>query len=173
MAIAVATCLVLLGYYAVIGQRYWKASNHVSGLTDQYYSLSANLNGTPQASKKLDEELNLREKELSKLLGNFNFNSDQIMATLVDIARDNNLVLKSATSGDVSAFTRNQVKYQVIPLNLNLAGELTEVYRFLGQLKEYVPVVSIEGIHITGVESQPVVNLQLSFYVLPERVTKS
>lgn len=173
VAVAVALGAAISGYYSVLGLEYWNASKEVSGLTDRYYSLYGEVARVQSGGKTLEEQLTFNEENLQTLLNTFDYSSDKIMAVLVDMAKQTNLDLKSASAGDVTALTKDKVRYQVLPMNLTMSGQLANVYLFITKLQETVLVASVASVNMVGVEKEPLINLHLTFYISPSRVTKS
>jgi len=174
VAAAVLLAMCLLGYYAALGMRYWKASEQTASLTSQIHQLSGKgSEGLPE-EKALAAELESQEQRWEKLYSLFSYpETDDLIAIVSATAQETPVDLMSVAVGDPQQKTRGGIQYQTQPMTITLQGEAPDIYRFLSLLYQEVPVTAVSGFRITGLEGAPSAQVHLLFHLSPQATSEN
>jgi hypothetical protein len=169
VAVTVVLAVALVGYYAIQGARYWRASQDTDSLNSKIRQLSRALRSGPAAGETVARQLETQQLRLAELRSSFNYPStDELVAIVFDTARATSVELASMSVGDQQPRTLGETKFQVQPVALTVQGNMPDIYRFLAMLQERVPVVALSSINLASLDLEPSAQLQLLFYLLPE-----
>ena len=157
----------VLGYYAVLGARYWSASQRVEALTGQVQQLTAAQKRTALPATHVVSTS--PERRLEELRGLFAYSStDDMIAIVSSTARETGVSLVSVSVGEAQPKPQGNVKYQAPPLSLRLQGGTDAIYRFLARLQEVASSVTVTDIRLTSLDGLPLAQVQMLFYLSPE-----
>ena len=157
----------VLGYYAVLGARYWSASQRVEALTGQVQQLTAAQRRTATPATPVVSTSS--QRRLEELRGLFAYNStDDMIAIVSSTARETGVSLVSVSVGEAQPKTQGNVKYQAQPLSLRLQGGADAIYSFLARLQEAAPSGAVTDIRLTSLDGLPLAQVQMLFYLSPE-----
>jgi Tfp pilus assembly protein PilV len=157
----------VLGYYAMLGARYWNASRDAEALTYQVQQMTvaqrrSALTATPTAATT-------PERKLESLRGAFTYgNTDDMIAVVSSAARESGVALVSVSVGEAQPKTRGNVKYQTQPLSVRVQGGANAIYRYLASLQQAAPSATVTDIRFTGLDGIPLAQAQVLFYLSPE-----
>jgi len=159
----------VLGYYAVLGVRYWNAAQHIEVLTAQAEQLTA---AQRRAALPVAPATNSPERKLDALQGLFSYSStDEMVAIASSAARDARVSLVSVSVGEAQPKTQGSVKYQTQPLSLRVQGGVDAIYRYLERLQQMAPSATVTDVRLTSLDGLPLAQAQVLFYRSPEPAT--
>lgn len=156
----------LLGYYALLGLRYWNGSQQAASLTQQTRQLSGAGNLPSEESQA--RELQAQEQRLARVLSFFAYPGKMEPAAVVaETAQETPVTLISVVLGDPQPKVKEGIVYQAQPMTIGLQGADSDILRFLDLLSQKMPATSVTNIRITVLETAPSAQVQLIFYMSP------
>lgn len=175
--------VILIGYFAVHGFRYWQASSSESSLAKEINVLDGKIDAISpvgnleeklealkvrlQAEEKLLEDENLLLEELNGL---FQYPStDNLLKIIATTAQEQGLNLVSITTGDLQTEKAGDMAYQVRRVGLTLGGEPEDFFKFLAKLQETISVASATDVRLT-LDEFPSARVTLLFFLSPVAV---
>ncbi len=173
VAVAALLAIALLGYYSIMGMNYLNASGEVASLNSEIQLLSRRLGPTPpdmEALKAEQESLGQQLEGLRDLFGSRE--GDDLVAILSDTAQETAVALGQVAVGDSRPETQGEIQYRIQPMTATIEGEAVDIYRFLSLLQQKVPVASVKGIDISGLDGLASAQVQLLFYLSPEATSE-
>ena len=173
--------MVLIGYFAVQGFRYYQAQFKESALAEEISVLDRRIDAISsvgnmaekidvlkqklEAKELLLEDRNLQLEELSVL---FNYSStDDLLKIVAATARQTGLKLVSISAGAVKAETVGTMTYQAQSVELSLGGQPADFFKFLAQLQQVVPVAAVTDVRLTDLEEDPAAQASILFFLSP------
>lgn len=169
VVVAVALTIIVLGYYVVLGGRFFGARGQIVFLTSRIGQLTAETSRPlPNESALLETMDGLiaeREAELPK----FEYReTDELLSIISDTALVTRVDVTVVSMGDIEPEVIRGVIYQVQPAGITVKGETLRIYQFLDALRATLPVTEVQELRLsiadTG-DAQAQVNLL--FYMDP------
>jgi len=184
IAVACILAVILIGYFAVQGIRYWRASSQESSILREISVLDrriAAISPTGDMAAKIEalkqqldaNELLLanRSLQIEELNGLFHYPStDDLMKIVANTVQETGLNLISITAGEQRTEMVGPMAYQVREVGLTLGGEPADFYKFLAQLQEMVPVASATDLRLSKLDKDPSAQVTLLFFLSPVTV---
>lgn len=174
IAVAAVVALALLGYYLVLGARYWQASSATASAREEIRDLERKMRAVPGGVSLVSIELNAQQARVDALHGLFAISStDELLGIISATATASAVELKSITSEAPKKELLGNLEYYVQPVGISLEGPVDNFSRFLSLLQQKVPVVSAMDVRISGLDAIPKARILLFFYLSPHVVEKA
>lgn len=171
VAAAALLAVVLLGYYGLLGVRYWQATQQVASADTAIRRTTRALRGEVPDGAALAAELEAQKRRLAEVRGVFAARStDAVLAALSGAAQEAGVALASVSLSPPRAELRDPFVYQAQPALVLVQGQTTDIYRFLEALHRRVPVADVTGVTLGGLDSSPAAQVQLLLYLEPQPV---
>ena len=184
VAVACILAVILIGYFAVQGFRYWRAWSQESSIVREISVLDrriAAVSPTGDMAEKIEalkqqleaNDLLLADRglQLEELNGLFHYPStDDLLKIVANTVQETGLNLISITAGELQTETVGLMAYQVREVGLTLGGEPADFYKFLAQLQEMVPVASATNLRLSKLDEDPSAQVTLLFFLSPVTV---
>lgn len=173
VAVALLLALGLLGFYAVLGVRFWKVHT-------EEQRLLAEVNRVAETPRQPAAELALVRADLETAKPKLEatravFQSedrDDLVTLVVHTAREAKVNLAWVGVGERGARSESEIRYGIQPLDIRLNGSLPEIFTFLRLLHERAPTVEVAKVELASLQEGPAAMLQLFFYLSPEYAPK-
>ena len=173
VAVAALLAIALLGYYSILVMNYLNASEEVASLNSEIQLLSRRLGPRPPDMEALKAEQESLGQQLEGLRDLFGYREvDHLVAILSDTAQETAVALGKVAMGDSRPETQGEIQYQIQPITATVQGEAVDIYRFLSLLQRKVPVASVLGISISGLQGLASAQVQFLFYLSPEATSE-
>ena len=168
---AVVLAVVLAVYFAAQGYRYWQADRETSSARDDISRLEraarTQFGGTTEQEAQLVADL-IRLDALHRL---FDYPAtDSLVSIVSETARLTGIDLRSMSVGKAKVEPLGILQYQVQPIAISVTGPTANVQDFLATLHERVPVVAASSPSMANLDSDPMTQLTLRFFLSPELI---
>lgn len=168
IAIAALVALALLGYYLLLGGRYWQASTAAASAREDIRTLERRMRAVSGDVSLVSSDLSAQQVRIDALNGLFAVSStDELLGIISATATDSAVELKSISSESPKEELLGNLEYHVQPVSITLEGPVDNFSRFLSLLQQKVPVVSAVNVRISGLDASPTARIQLFFYLSP------
>ena len=176
VGVAIMLAVLLLGYYAVQGLRYGRASADVNAVNREIEKSEQVFLNLKRQIEKASERLESPEvadlRPLAELNGLFaERSSEELMADVATIAFQAKVDLSSMNPSPRRTEVIGDLEYQVETLSIAVGGPTTDIYNFLTQLHASFPVVAASDVNISGFGDSPLAQMSIRFYLAPEPKT--
>ena len=169
VAVAVVLATLVVGYYGILGARYFKVSQEFPSLTSQIQQLARGTSGQVPEEQLVLVELESVQLRLEELQNLFDYpETDDLMAIMSDTASEIPLTLRSITIGDASTEILNGTVFQVQPVNVTAKGKADSIYGFMSLLQEKIPVIVVTSIRLSDIDAKPNGQIDFIVYLSPE-----
>ena len=169
VAVALALATLIVGYYGVLGARYFKVSQEFPSLTSQIQQLARGTRGQAPEEQLVMVEMESVQLRLEELQSLFDYpETDDLMAIMSDTASEIPLTLRSITIGDASTEILNGTVFQVQPVNVTVKGKADSIYGFMSLLQEKIPVIVVTSIRLSDIDAKPNGQIDFVVYLSPE-----
>jgi len=174
IAVAAVVALALLGYYLLLGTRYWQASTAAASAREDIRASERRMGAAHNNVSLLSSELNAQQPRVDALHGLFAVSSsDDLLGIISATATDAAVELNSISSDSPRKEMLGNLEYYVQPVGISLEGPVDNFSRFLSLLQQKIPVVSVMDVRISGVDATPAARIQLFFYLSPHAIEKA
>ena len=177
--VAVALGLVLFGYYAIQGARFYNAygipyvgpDGKTKTLQAKIKAIQSELGAKEPKAAEAQKKLDAQEEQLAELGQLFDYPViDDLVAIVSATAQESNLDLLSVTTGDPQVKTLGETVYAIRPMSVTLQGDTSNFSVFLSLMHDQVPVTQAMELRIAGVARSPTTRIDLAFYLLPQPI---
>ena len=169
VAVALTLAVVIVGYYGVLGLRYFKVSQEFPSLTSQIQQLARGARGQAPEEQLVMTELESLQLRLEKLQRLFDYpETDDLMAIMADAAQEISVTLRSITIGDANSDILNGTAFVVQPVNVTVKGKPDSIYGFMSLLQEKIPVIVVTSIRLSDIDAKPTGQIDFVVYLSPE-----
>lgn len=173
VSLAVLMAVTLLGYYLLLGVRYWQASSKSDQLSAQIQQASQVVrqilsNGSAQTQVP-PSSIEEQRQQVQRLFTNER--TDTLVSTLSSIAQETGVAMTSLKLGDPKFETTELIRYQLQPVTITLEGTTNNVYLFLTWLQTRVKTVEINDVATKFDQDTAQSQIQLSFYMSAKEVS--
>ena len=96
--------------------------------------------------------------------------TDSLLAIVSETARNAGLDLRSMSVSDGKIEPLGTLQFYVQPVTISVNGPSENVQEFLATLHDRVPVVAASNASMANLESEPVTQFQLRFFLSPEPI---
>ena len=169
VAVAVLMATLVVGYYGILGARYFKVSQEFPSLTTQIQQLARGTRGQAPEGQLVMVELESVQLRLEELQSLFDYpETDDLMAIMSDTASEIPLTLRSITIGDASTEILNGTVFQVQPVNVTVKGKADSIYGFMSLLQKKIPVIVVTSIRLSDIDAKPNGQIDFVVYLSPE-----
>ena len=177
--VAVALGLVLFGYYAIQGTRFYNAygipyvgpDGKTKTLRAEILDIRTELGAKKPKAAEAQKKLGTQEAQLAELRLLFDYPiNDDLVAIVSATAQESNLELLSVTTGDPQVKTLGETVYAIRPMSVTLQGDTSNFSVFLSLMHDQVPVTQAMELRIAGLARSPTTRIELAFYLLPQPI---
>ena len=170
--VAAIVALMVLGFYSVEGWRYWQAWDQSRVMTNQIQQISAKLNQELPEVEISDGELDLRQRRLDYFEDMFKQSDISRLISIVSTTSwDSGVELPSISVGDPAFQEVGKTRYRTQSMSLSAQGDVRDIYRFLANLQQELPVLSVPKISISEPGPDSTAQIELVFYLQPETIS--
>ena len=177
VSVAVVLGVVVAGYYAFQGMRYYEARgipfvgpqgkehtqlveidaivHKLAGPKPEAQVAASNLADQKLRFEKLDSQFNPREV-------------NDLLNVLSITAEDTGLALLSISTGAQRTGLHGAAEYGKQPVILTVNGSAANISTFLRLIQQQIPVASVPSIEITGLDGAPTSRISIFFYFSKE-----
>ena len=175
--VAVALGLVLFGYYAIQGTRFYNAygipyvgtDGKIKALRAEILEIQSELAAKEPKADEAKKKLDAKEEQLAESRQLFDYPViDDLVAIVSATAQESNLDLLSVTTGDPQFKTLGETLYAIRPMTITLTGDVPNFSVFLSLMHDQVPVTEATALRIAGLVDAPTARIDLAFYLLPQ-----
>ena len=177
--VAVALGLVLFGYYAIQGTRFYNAfgipyvgpEGQTKTLQAKIKDIQSELGAKEPKAAEAKKKLDAQEEQLAELRQLFDYPViDDLVAIVSATAQESNLDLLSVTTGDPQVKTFGETVYAIRPMSVTLQGDTSNFSVFLSLIHDQAPVTQARELRIGGLAHAPTARIDLAFYLLPQPI---
>lgn len=175
-AVPAGVCLaVLLSLYTFQGVQYWNAWQDARTMNAEIDRISLKLDRPVPDATVAAHQLDAHQSRLDYLKSLYHYPDAARLAGIVSNASwDAGVDLPSISAADPTFRDMDGMTYRVQILSVNARGELHNIYRFLAEVQQTVPVVSVTNMSISNPTSEEAsAQVQLTFYATPRPTTDS
>ena len=170
--VAAIAALVVLGFYALEGWRYWQAWDQSRVMTNQIQQITDKLNQEPPEVEISDGQLDLRQRRLAYFENMFSQSDVSRLIGIVSATSwDSGVELPSISVGDPDYVVVGETKYRTQSMSLSAQGDVKDIYQFLANLQRELPIVSVPKISMAEPGPDSTSQIQLIFYLQPETIS--
>ena len=176
VAAVAVVAVAILGYHALLGIQFTRASNQEDSLNNQAGLLSDKVRKARAEGEAVELNLQSQQRRLEELRHWFGYPlSINPMGSVYDKAQQAQVDVVSVVGSDPEEETYEGARYEVRPLVVGVQAEtVADIRQFLSLLDETPPAATVSEIHIAGVESSPSAQFELRFHLLrPEAAAQS
>ena len=174
MAVAAVVALGLLGYYLLLGARYWQASTASAAAREEIRDFERKMRAVPNDVLLLSSELKGQQARVDALNDLFAVSStDDLLGIISTTATESAVELRSISSDPPKQELLGNLEFDVQPVGISVQGPIDNFSRFLSLLQQKVPVVSARDVQISGLDGAPTARIQLVFYLSPHAIEKT
>ena len=173
VGVAVVLGVVLAGYYAVQGVRYYDArgipyvgpNGKEHALLVEIDAIVGKLAGSKPEAKAAATALAYQNSRLEELKSQFERRSaNDLLKTLSTAAAETGLELLSITMAALTSELIGETEYEIQPVSLTVKGPAANITVFLQLIHQEIPVASVSAIEIGGLDDVPTSNVAMFFY---------
>ncbi len=174
-AIAILFAMILATFYGFQGYRYWEARTEVEAANSQIETISRKLQEQVPNIDASEAELQRQQDLFENYRSVFTYTDmGQIMTIISDTATEAQVDLPILSVGEATPIIREGLRYQTHSLSINVKGETDNIFEFLFQLHQSIPVVQISSVTLNEPYTDTsVAQVVLAFYVSPEAAPES
>ena len=174
--VAVALGLVLFGYYAIQGTRFYNAygipyvgpEGRSGSLRAEIKDIQDEINSSKPNPARAQRKLEGQELQLSELRRLFDYAAtDDLVAIVSATAQESNLDLLSVAIGSPEIKALGDTIFTIRSMQVGVRGDAPNIIAFLSRLHDEVPVTAAPDVRITGFDTAPTARINLAFYLLP------
>ena len=166
--VAAAIAVTIAGYYTLLGIRYLDASGQVPIVSARIAQFQRTIRGELPDETPLELALIVQEEQLTELRSLFNYpRPDDLVGILSSTSQAAGVELTSITVGDAKTEIKDGIEFTIQPLNISVNGGSIPIYRWLEQLHEQIPVISVTSFRITGLNSFTSAKINLLVFLSP------
>ena len=170
--IAAIAALVVVGFYSLEGWRFWQAWDQSRVMTGQIEKINAKLNREPPTVEMSDGQLDLRQQRLEYFENMFNqADLSQLIGVVSTTSWDSRVELPSISLGDPTYKEVGKTRYLTQSISLAAQGDVEDIYQFLSNLQEELPILAVPQISIAQPGPTSTSQIQLTFYLQPETIS--
>lgn len=171
LMVAAAIAVTIAGYYTLLGVRYLDASGQVPIVSARIAQFQRTIRGELPDETPLESALSVQEENLAEIRSLFSYpRPDDLVAILSSTAQIAGVGLTSITVGDAKTEVEDGIEFTVQPLSISVIAEPIPIYRWLEQLHEQIPVISVTDFRITGLDSFSSAKINLLVFLSPTTV---
>ena len=169
--VAVILGVALVAYFAAQGGRYYQASEDKTSAKDEIRRLERLTRTQPGDTAQQEAQLVEDLIRLEDLHGLFTYPDTDTLLALMSIAgRDTGVTLRSISVSGAKSEPVGTLQYVVQPVSVSITGSSDNIQDFLATLQERVPVMAASSPSMSNLDSDPVSQLQLRFFLSPEAI---
>ena len=174
-AIAMLFAVILVAFYGFQSYRYWEARTQTETANAQIKTISLKLRDQVPNIETLEADLQLHQDLFETYRSAFTYTDmGEIMTIVSDTAADAKVHLAALSVGESIPVTRNGIKYQTNSLSITMKGNTDDIFGYLFQLHQAIPVVQMSGVTIADPHiEKSTAQVILTFYISPETVSES
>ena len=166
---ATVLIFVLIAYYMVQGFQYLQTKQNVAALETQAKQLSSIRAGGETDIDGLKDELANQEHLWQELALQYEQGGSGHLMEMVARAADQALMeLLSVQTGTITIEIHGNNRFEVQAINVQLSGEMEELFLFLELLQQDVPAMAISNVGINNLQDVAQVQMGLKFYLSPQ-----
>ena len=177
--VALVLGLVLFGYYAIQGTRFYNAygvpyvgpDGKTQTLRAQLLEIQTEMGAKKPHVEEAQKKLGAKQEQLAELRQLFDYPIiDDLVAIVSATAQESNLDLLSVTTGDPQVKTVGETVYSINAMSITLQGDTPNFSVFLSLIHDQVPMTEAAGLRIAGLADAPTARIDLNFYLLPQPI---
>lgn len=167
--------VILLAFYGFQSYRYWEARTQTEAANAQIKTISLKLRDQVPNIETLETDLQLHQDIFETYRNAFTYTDmGEIMTIISDTAKGAQVDIPALSVGESIPVTRNGIKYQTNSLSITVKGDTDDIFGYLYQLHQNIPVVQMSGVTLADPYSdKSAAQVVLTFYISPEVAPQS
>jgi hypothetical protein len=171
--VAVLLAVLLMGYYGLLGTRYWQATGELPSLDLEFQSLSRTLRLTSADDEDLVSQLEEEENSLESVINVFLFpDADDIISLISETARETSIALLVVNADAPLEQAEDAVRYRAQSFEITIQGESEDMFEFIDELYQRVPTIKVTSLRIADLDNSPSAQVGLQALLDPKEITE-